>query len=62
MSNNVSVKFNRSYTVQDDEGKTYESDKTYKMNEASANHFIKRGVAEVVTSKASTSNQESTKK
>lgn len=45
------VKFTRDYTVQDAEGKKYDEGKQYNLSDASAFHFIRRGVAEIVESK-----------
>ena len=47
----VKIKFLRDYTVQDEDGKTYQKGKTFVMPETSAMHFVKRGVAEIVANK-----------
>lgn len=41
----VKVKFSETRTVKDASHKTFEAGKTYEMSEASAEHWIKRGVA-----------------
>ena len=45
---NVKVKFIRDYKVKDEEGKEYAEGKTYPMNEASAQHFVRRGAAVLI--------------
>lgn len=45
----IKIKFTDSYTVKDSEGKTYEKGKVYDLSEDSANHFLSRNVADVVT-------------
>ena len=48
----VKIKFIEDYTVKDEEAKKFKEGKSYTLNEASAGHFISRGVAILVTSKA----------
>ncbi len=45
----VKVKFLRAYTVKDAEARTYEDGKVYEMSPESAQHFVNRGAAVVVT-------------
>lgn len=46
----VKIKFLRDYTVKDPENPDeYEKGEKVTMNEASANHFVRRGIAEFVT-------------
>lgn len=44
----VKIKFRETRTVQDDNAETFLKGKTYTMEEASANHWIKRGAADRV--------------
>jgi hypothetical protein len=44
----IKVQFVRDYTVQADRGQTYEEGQVVQLPEASANHFLARGAAELV--------------
>ena len=44
------VRFLETYTVKDDEGTTFQKDKTYDMKPPSARHFINKRVAVEVSS------------
>lgn len=46
----MKVRFTQDHTVKDAEARTYDKGKTYEMNEASALHFTKRGLAVEVPS------------
>lgn len=47
MADKVKVRFTRFYKVQDEEGKEYEEGKSYSLSPDSAEHFIRRGAAEL---------------
>lgn len=49
---NVKVKFLQDYTVKDEEAKHYKKGSTSSLSQASAAHFISRGVAVLVATKA----------
>ena len=49
----VKIKFNQAYTVKNphDKPESYKEGQTVMLNEASAMHFVKRGVADTVDNK-----------
>lgn len=44
----MQIRFIRDYTVKANDGETFAAGQTYRVSEDSANHFISRGLAEVV--------------
>lgn len=51
MADTVKVQFTRTYTVRDEEGRTFKEGETCDLSRPSADHFIKRGAAVEVTGK-----------
>lgn len=48
----LKIKFNRAYRVKDGGGATYKEGQVVSLDEASARHFITRGVAESYVAKS----------
>ncbi len=57
----VSVVFVKDYTVKDESSVSYVAGKQYEMSEDSANHFVRRGLADVVASVSTKKSVTSTK-
>lgn len=49
MAGTVKVRFTRTYVVKDAEARTYEDGKVYEMSPESAQHFVNRSAAVIVT-------------